>query len=190
MFDMSCYSFGKIFSINFLWYLRLTLNSTIFIELSYERFNIFFASLRLPSYNLYNHKFKFYVMNMYLIFLLINTFELIVAVDTVFKYVDTVSSHSSSNNNINTINTNAFIATILTDQALVGDHRVTVDTIVAAESGDVGGYASNSLADIEWNALHDLYSMTNGQKWLWRKNHHHQYGEIWNFTYEGINKSC
>ena len=124
---------------------------------------------------------------MYLIFLLINTFELIVAVDTVFKYVDTLSSHlsmhinSSSNNKINTIDTNAFIATILTDQALVGDHRVTVDTIV---------YASNSLADIEWNALHDLYSMTNGQKWLWRKNHHHQYGEIWNFTYEGINKSC
>ena len=67
--------------------------------------------------------------------------------------------------------TSTSIVTILTDQALS----------VANVSN--GGNVSYGLAVIEWNALHDLYSMTNGQKWLWRKKN----GEIWNFTDEGNN---
>jgi hypothetical protein len=80
------------------------------------------------------------------------------------------SSFNIENNKIDTylIDTNTSIVTILMDQALSN-----------------GGNASYGLPVIEWNALHDLYSMTNGQKWLWRKKN----GEIWNFTDEGNNQS-
>jgi len=84
--------------------------------------------------------------------------------------------------------TNTSILTILMDQALSVANvsngvTILMDQALSVANVSNGGNVSYGLAVIEWNALHDLYSMTNGQKWLWRKKN----GEIWNFTDEGNN---